>query len=97
MKARYQLASTAMTIAHQIKDGFDCFGDALRAAWLIAKMADGRRVEFAFAKDTGEYREAVAVACGSLSTLECGFLRFVEWVSPEKTQWRSFRLERLAF
>jgi len=87
--------SRAFKLAHQIKSTFKNFSQALRAAWMIVKLQAGVRTPIQFAKDTGEVREAVAIACGSLSTIEKGFLKFVEWVNDEKTQWRSFRIERL--
>ena len=89
------LSSRAMTIAHQIKKNFANFSTALRAAWQIAKISAGQRTNITFAKDGGELREAIAINCGSLQTIEKGFVRFVEWISEDKTQWRSFKIERL--
>lgn len=86
-----------MTIAHQIKSNFDSFADALRAAWKIAKLFFGKNVELTFAKNSGEVREAKAVALGSLETLTKGYFRFVEMLENENTQWRSCRLERMIF
>lgn len=89
--------SKIFTLAHQIKRQFDTFSSALKAAWRIIKMKMGESISITFAKSTGELRTAQAVAVGSLSTIEKGFVRFVEQVSEDKTQWRSFRLERLVF
>lgn len=85
----------AMNIAHQIKQYFDKFGEALQAAWAIVKLFSGRKVELTFAKSTGEVREAKAIALGSLSTIEKGYFRFVELLEDETTQWRSCRFERM--
>lgn len=84
-----------MTIAHQIKGLFNSFAEALKAAWIIVKLNMGFSVRIAFAKDTGEIREALAIATGSLSTIEKGYIRFVEQVSEGRTQWRSFKIGRI--
>lgn len=86
-----------MTIAHTIKNLFKSFSDALKAAWIIIKLHLGKSIEITFAKDTGELRTARAIAIGSLSTIEKGYIRFVEMIEEERTQWRSFRVERLVF
>lgn len=87
----------AMDTAHQIKAHFETFGQALKAAWMLAKLFLGRAVDLTFAKSTGELREAEAVAVGSLSTIEKGFFRFVELLENGNTQWRSCRFERMIF
>lgn len=89
------LPAKAMRLAHQIKDLFSSFSQALKAAWQIAKLAAGFSINITFAKDTGEVRNAHAIACGGLSTIEKGFVRFVEQLEEGRTQWRSFRIERL--
>lgn len=91
-----KLASKALTIAHQIKDQFTNWSEAVTAAWKLAKLFLGRAVTITFAKSSGEVREAKAVAIGSLKTLENGFFRFVEMVEGG-TQWRSCRLQRMIF
>ena len=78
-----------------LKGGFAAnFGQALKKAWLIIKISAGKATTIAFAKDTGEYREAVAVLTGGLDTIASGFVRFVEMVEG-KAQWRSFRISNL--
>lgn len=86
--------ATAMTIAHTVKSYFDSFSDALKAAWAIAKLFFGRAVNLTFAKETGEVREAKAIALGSIQTLSNGYFRFVEAIEGG-TQWRSCKLERM--
>jgi hypothetical protein len=56
----------------------------------------GYPTEISFAKSTGEIRTAKVVAIGSLSTIERGFIRFVEIVEGI-SQWRSFRIEKMIF
>jgi hypothetical protein len=78
-----------------LKGGFaSSFGHALKKAWLIIKLSAGVSTKITFAKDTGEYREAVAVLTGGLDTIASGFVRFVEMVEG-KAQWRSFRITNL--
>lgn len=89
------IKSKAFQIAHQIKEHFITFSQALTAAWKIAKIYCGWPTAIRFVKDGGEIRQAIAVACSSLSTLEEGFLRFVELLPTGRTQWRSFCVDRL--
>lgn len=78
------------------KGGFAAnFGQALKKAWLIIKISAGVSTKIVFAKETGEYREAVAVLTGGLDTIASGFVRFVEMVEG-KAQWRSFRISNLS-
>ena len=78
-----------------LKGGFAAnFGQALKKAWLIIKISAGVSTKIVFAKETGEYREAVAVLTGGLDTIASGFVRFVEMVEG-KAQWRSFRITNL--
>ncbi len=86
-----------MTIAHKIKRLFTTFSDALKAAWMIVKLYLGKATKITFAKDTGELRTAKAIAIGTLSTIEKGYLRFIEMIGEGQTQWRSFRIGRLVF
>ena len=79
-----------------LKGGFAAnFGQALKKAWLIIKISAGKATTIVFAKETGEYREAVAVLTGGLDTIASGFVRFVEMVEG-KAQWRSFRITNLS-
>ena len=79
-----------------LKGGFATnFAQALKKAWLIIKISAGKATTIVFAKDTGEYREAVAVLTGGLDTIKDGFVRFVEMVEG-KAQWRSFRISNLS-
>ena len=87
--------SVALSIAHSIKSNFITFSQALKAAWKIAKIFCGWPTAIRFVKDGGEVREAMAIACSSLKTLDQGFLRFVEALPNGRTQWRSFRIDRL--
>ena len=96
MKELRKIRKEVFSLAHQIKATFATFGQALKAAWRIIKMKFGIATPITFAKSTGEIREAVALNCGSLSTIEKGFVRFLENIEG-RTQWRSFRIERLIF
>jgi hypothetical protein len=79
-----------------LKGGFAAnFAQALKKAWLIIKISAGIATKIVFAKETGEYREAVAVLTGGLDTIAQGFVRFVEIVEG-KAQWRSFRISNLS-
>ena len=89
-----KIRSSVMTIAHQIRNYFNTWSQALKAAWLLVKLRMGQIITIQFAKSTGEIRTAEVVAVGSFSTIEKGFIRFVELVE-EGSQWRSFRIERL--
>lgn len=84
-----------MSMAHKIKGRFQTFSESLKAAWIIVKLSLGYYVNLTFAKDTGEIRKAQGIAMGSLSTIEKGFVRFLELLDEDRTQWRSFRIERL--
>lgn len=88
------MKSKVFIIAHQVKQYFTNFSDALKAAWRIVKLFLGYPIHLTFAKETGEIREADALAIGGLSTLESGFFRFVEAIDG-RTQWRSCRLDRM--
>jgi len=90
------MKSKVFALAHQIKESFTSWSDALKAAWRIVKMQLGYPTEISFAKSTGEIRTAKVVAIGSLSTIERGFIRFVEIVEGI-SQWRSFRIEKMIF
>lgn len=83
-------------IAHQIKEFFDNWSNALRAAWKIVKLFFGKITTLNFVKESGELRKATALAVASLQTLPYGFFRFVEQIEGG-TQWRSCRLERMVF
>ena len=87
--------STAFSIAHSIKRYFTTFAKALKAAWVIAKIYAGWPVDICFVKDCGEIRDARAVACSTIKTVNDGFLRFVEMLPTGKTQWRAFKVQRL--
>lgn len=89
------MKSQVMTLAHQIKASFDNFSQALKAAWRIIKLKMGIRTKITFVKKTGEIREAVAIALGSLSTIEKGYVKFVELLEGGNSQWRSFRIQTL--
>jgi hypothetical protein len=79
-----------------LKGGFAAtFSHALKKAWIIIKISAGKATTIVFAKETGEYREAVAVLTGGLDTIKDGFVRFVEMVDG-KAQWRSFRISNLS-
>lgn len=91
--------SNAFKFAHAVKDFIKNWSKALRCGWLLAKLFMGSKVELTFNKvdkKTGEVteRKAVAVAAGSMKTIEKGFVRFVEEIK-NGTQWRSFRFENL--
>ena len=89
--------SKVFTLAHQIKNLFVTFSDALKAAWRIIKIKMEIPVEIAFRKkDSDEVREAKAVGLGSLQTVEKGYLRFIE-ETEQGTQWRAFRIANLIF
>lgn len=90
------MKSKVFRLAHSIKSNFENWSQALTAAWKIVKASLGYQVKVTFAKSTGELREANIIALGTLSTLEKGFCRFVEMVDG-KSQWRSFRLDRMVF
>lgn len=87
----------ALSLAHSIKLFFTSWSDAVTAAWKIVKMQAGIATPVTFAKSEGEVREATVIAIGSLSTLDKGFVRFVENTDNGGTQWRSFRLDRMIF
>lgn len=91
------MKSKVFKIAHQIRNQFSNFSTALKAAWRIVKMEMGIKTPITFAKKDGELRDAVAIGCGSLITLEKGYLRFVEILDDGTEQWRSFRIKRLVF
>jgi len=100
-KSISNLHSNAFKFAYQVKEYFASWGDALRTGWILAKLFLGRKVELTFNKvdkKTGEVtkRKAVAVAIGSIKTIQRGFIKFVEEVK-NGTQWRSFRFENLVF
>ena len=93
MSGKSKIFNMAWTI---LKSGWaSSFSQALKKAWIIAKMYTGKRSTITFAKETGELREATAIISGSLDTLESGFIRFVESFKGAEAQWRSFRIERL--
>jgi len=93
-----KINSQAFKVAHQIKNFFQSWSQALRAGWIIAKMYLGRKVHFEFVKEsTGEVREADAIAAGSLLTIGKGFVRFVELIDNTHSQWRSFKIQNLVF
>ena len=89
------IKSIVFQIAHTIKNRCKSFSQALRTAWIIAKMHFGKTVEFGFRKTDGEYRFATGVETGSLETLERGFVRFKELLDDGTTQWRSFKVGRV--
>ena len=93
--SRYAIHSKAFKLANQVKEYFTSWSDALRCGWALAKLALGRAIELTFVKSSGEVRTARALNVGSLSTIEKGFVRFVEQLNNGNTQWRSFKLERL--
>jgi len=71
------------------------FSESLKKAWKICKISFGIFTNINFVKDeTGELRNAQAVALGSMSTIESGFIRFVEIVNGV-SQWRSFKISNL--
>ncbi len=91
-KLNAKVFKTAWSI---FKSGFAAnFSQALKKAWVIIKMSQGKVVKFQFAKETGELREATAVQTGSLETIANGFVRFIEMVDG-KGQWRSFKIANL--
>ena len=79
----------AMNIAHAIKSQFTSFRAALKAAWQIIKSG-----LITFAKETGEVRTAKIETFTTIDRTK-GFARFVEIIDGDKTQFRSFRFERL--
>ena len=89
------MKSKVFKLAHLIKGLFQSFSQALKAAWKITKLSLGKKQRIVFAKEGGEVRTADAIACASLSTVEKGFVRFLEQITPDQTQWRSFRIERM--
>lgn len=91
----YQLHKTVFQVAHIIKSAFETFGEALKAAWKIAKMNFGRTVTVKFVKSNGEIRTATAKGTGNLETIKKGFVRFIELLNDGSTQYRSFRIEKL--
>jgi len=88
------MKSKAFKIAHQVKQFFSNFSQALKAGWILAKLNLGYSVSFEFVKSTGEVRSTKAIAC-TLGELDKGLVRFVESVGTDRTRWRSFRLDRL--
>lgn len=90
------MKSNALKIAHQLRRFFSNWSQAVKAGWILAKLNLGYSQEIKFAKkETGELREAKAIAVSSLSsTVQKGFVRFLEQVEG-RTQWRSFRVENL--
>lgn len=71
--------------------------DALRAAWKIMKIAAGIPTKIRYTKvETGEVRDAVALQVGSLSTIESGYIRYMEEIN-NVFQWRSFRINTIIF
>lgn len=71
------------------------FSESLQKAWKICKISFGIFTNINFVKEeTGEVRNANAVALGSMSTIENGFVRFVEIVNGA-SQWRSFKIANL--
>jgi hypothetical protein len=90
------MKSQALKVAHKIKGFFDTWSDALKAAWRIAKLFLGYPVELKFVKETGEIREARAIALGAIGTISKGYFRFVEQVG-QHTAWKSCRIERMLF
>lgn len=91
------MKSKVFKTAHQIKQYFTTWSEALKAAWAVVKLFFGRPINLTFAKSCGEVREAKAVKVYSLDTIKKGFIRFVEALESGETQFRSFRLERLIF
>lgn len=87
--------SKVFQIAHSTRNEYDNWSQALKAGWKIVKMQSGRTTMVEFTKDNGEKRIAEVLAIGSLKTLDQGFLRYVEQTANGKTQWRTFRLDRL--
>lgn len=87
--------SKLFKLAHKIKNLFENFSKALKAAWKIMKISMGIPTRIVFANSDGEERKALAINMGSFSTIEKGFVRFVEQLENGLTQWRSFRIERL--
>ncbi len=90
--------SKAIKLASKIKQWFSSWSEALKAGWLLVKLQSGYCLNIQFANKDAEVRKAKVVAISSITTgIEKGFIRFVEMVSDNRTQWRSFRLERLIF
>ena len=90
------LKSNALRLAHQIKAYFSSWSQAVKAGWILAKLNLGYAVNIQFAKkDTAEVRKASAIALGGLSSIAKGFVRFLEQVDSDRTQWRSFRISNL--
>ena len=78
------------------KEIFTSLSEALKAAWKIIKVKMGTPQTIHFAKkNTGELRTANILAFGSFSTLEKGYLRFVEMLENGTTQWRSLTISRI--
>lgn len=90
------MKSRVFKIAHQIKENFATWSDALKAAWKIIKIAMGYEVAIKYAKATGEVRPAIAQGIGDLETLQRGFFRYRELIDGVMG-WRSCRLERMIF
>ena len=95
MKGKENLRSKALKIAHKLQETISDWGNCQRIGWKLAKLQIGQSLDIEFVKATGELRKAKAIAVGSLSTIQKGFVRFVEYVSETQTKWRSFKLNRL--
>ena len=85
-----------MIIAHKIRTYIADWGNAQRAAWVIAKLNINIEQVIKFAKAEGEERKASAIYA-TIDTIEKGYVKFVELLESGVEQWRSFRVERLIF
>lgn len=99
MKITATFKRRVIQLASEIREHVNSWSEALKASWKITRMFFGMKVSFVFEKVdkvTGEMieRPATAIAIGSLKTIKKGFVRFLEEVG-DRTQWRSFRIERL--
>jgi len=59
--------------------------------WVIFKISLGKGLKIVYAKETGELSEALALQVGGLSTIEKGYVRYLEQIKGA-TQWRSFKI-----
>ena len=86
------------TIAHAIKANFKSFADALRCAWLAAKIKAGKVARFAYTKKDGTVRTAT-VGTYDPSTLKGSerkaAVNQVCYFDSEANGWRSFLVENL--
>lgn len=91
------MKSKVLTTAWEIfKLGFqNTFAKALKLAWKLIKMNYGIPQQITYAKESGELREAKVLQISTLSTIDRGFIKYVEEINGAYL-WRSFRIDRIA-